>query len=223
MAKGNFVEYIVSDNPNKYPDDGEQSGYYYVAMEDVTPEVTTQTPIIQNITEALVGKAQGATATADKILEGYSAYVNGVLVDGTFNKEECVDGLKGLTGYSKIAVDKVTFSSEINLNSGTVTIPHSLGEKPRVMILACNKKLLSTAKTYIPFMAGVHTSNYYGTENQNRGYIVLNIGNSSYSDFYGSNAGGTELAMFYSGRIEITLGRTFYIAAGVEYTLITMA
>ena len=29
MAKGNFIEYVVSDNPNKYPDDGEQGGYYY--------------------------------------------------------------------------------------------------------------------------------------------------------------------------------------------------
>ena len=29
MAKGNFIEYVVSDNPNKYPNDGEQNGYYY--------------------------------------------------------------------------------------------------------------------------------------------------------------------------------------------------
>lgn len=29
MAKGNFIEYVVSDNPNKYPNGGEQSGYYY--------------------------------------------------------------------------------------------------------------------------------------------------------------------------------------------------
>lgn len=29
MAKGNFIEYVVSDNPNKYPNDGEQGGYYY--------------------------------------------------------------------------------------------------------------------------------------------------------------------------------------------------
>ena len=29
MAKGNFIEYVVSDNPNKYPIDGEQGGYYY--------------------------------------------------------------------------------------------------------------------------------------------------------------------------------------------------
>lgn len=29
MSKGNFIEYVVSDNPNKYPDNGEQLGYYY--------------------------------------------------------------------------------------------------------------------------------------------------------------------------------------------------
>ena len=29
MAKGNFIEYVVSDNPNKYPDGREQGGYYY--------------------------------------------------------------------------------------------------------------------------------------------------------------------------------------------------
>ena len=34
MAKGKFIEYVVSDNPNKYPDDGEQGGYYYEKMFD---------------------------------------------------------------------------------------------------------------------------------------------------------------------------------------------
>lgn len=29
MAKGNFIEYVVSDDPNKYPNDGVQGGYYY--------------------------------------------------------------------------------------------------------------------------------------------------------------------------------------------------
>ena len=29
MAKGNFIEYVVSDNPNKYPNNGEQGNYYY--------------------------------------------------------------------------------------------------------------------------------------------------------------------------------------------------
>ena len=34
MAKGNFIEYVVSDNPNKYPNDGELNGYYYEKMFD---------------------------------------------------------------------------------------------------------------------------------------------------------------------------------------------
>ena len=29
MAKGNFIEYVISDDPNKYPNDSEQDGYYY--------------------------------------------------------------------------------------------------------------------------------------------------------------------------------------------------
>ena len=29
MAKGNFIEYVVSNNPNKYPNNGKQGGYYY--------------------------------------------------------------------------------------------------------------------------------------------------------------------------------------------------
>ena len=29
MAKGNFIEYVVSNDPNKYPNNGEQGNYYY--------------------------------------------------------------------------------------------------------------------------------------------------------------------------------------------------
>ena len=30
MAKGNFIEYVVSDNPNKYPNDGERGMTSYI-------------------------------------------------------------------------------------------------------------------------------------------------------------------------------------------------
>ena len=159
MAKGNFIEYIVSDNPNKYPNNGEQGDYYYEAMEDVTPEVTTQTPIIQNITEALVGKATGATATADKILEGYSAYVGQQLVNGTLIKSgmyvwkkltaqggDFVDfvisdeesaypdgGTQDGYWYEKV-VEGVTGIEIYNVtptsNTTTITINHNLGVAP---------------------------------------------------------------------------------------------
>ena len=73
MAKGNFIEYVVSDNLDKYPNDGEQSGYYYVAMEDVTPEVTAQTPIITQIAEKLSVIITTPSGTNKQILQGNNA------------------------------------------------------------------------------------------------------------------------------------------------------
>lgn len=73
MSKGNFIEYVVSDNPNKYPNDGEQSGYYYVAMEDVTPEVTAQTPVITQIAENLGVTVTTPSGTNKQILQGNNA------------------------------------------------------------------------------------------------------------------------------------------------------
>ena len=52
--------------------------------ENVKPEVDIQTPLIEDIKESLVGKATGANATADTILEGYSAYVGQELVEGKY-------------------------------------------------------------------------------------------------------------------------------------------
>ena len=73
MAKGNFIEYVVSDNPNKYPDSGEQSGYYYETVEDVTPEVTAQTPLITQIAENLGVTITTPSGTNKQILQGNNA------------------------------------------------------------------------------------------------------------------------------------------------------
>ena len=42
MAKGNFIDYITSDDPNKYPSDGAQGKYYY---KKVTKNTGSTTPI----------------------------------------------------------------------------------------------------------------------------------------------------------------------------------
>lgn len=73
MAKGNFIEYVVSNNPNKYPNDGEQSGYYYELVEDVTPEVTAQTPVINQIAENLGVTITTPSGTNKQILQGNNA------------------------------------------------------------------------------------------------------------------------------------------------------
>ena len=73
MAKGNFIEYVVSDDPNKYPNDGEQGDYYYVAIEDVTPEVIAQTPVIAHIAENLGVTITTPSGTNKQILQGNNA------------------------------------------------------------------------------------------------------------------------------------------------------
>ena len=49
MAKGNFIEYVVSDNPDKYPDGSVQDGYYYEMVKDIVPELTSQASLITQI------------------------------------------------------------------------------------------------------------------------------------------------------------------------------
>ena len=73
MAKGNFIEYVVSDDPNKYLNNGEQGGYYYELVEDVTPEVTTQTPIITQIAENLGVTITTPSGTNKQVLQGNNA------------------------------------------------------------------------------------------------------------------------------------------------------
>ena len=54
MAKGNFIEYVISDDPNKYPNESEQDGYYYrkVTKVETEEQIVTAgtTPIEVNAT-----------------------------------------------------------------------------------------------------------------------------------------------------------------------------
>ena len=205
---GIFIEYVVSDNPNKYPNDGEQGGYLYEIVEDVTPEVTAQTPVITQILEGLVGKAQGANATADKILEGYSAYVGQELVEGTAKKG--VD--LALFGCTKYAVDKFTPTS--NMVSTGVRVTHSLGEQPFLWVLIAENPV--DTQNHIHYAVGV--SEYgYSDRSKNLQFLVYK---SSAELKYGYWDDDREQTATY---IELGFSNKAYVTAGVEYTLITMA
>lgn len=90
-----------------------------VAGENLTEEMTAQETLIDDIKTALVGKVQGANATADKILAGYKAYVGRQLVEGTYEP---------LTG---VDFGEITLSAD----SETVNVNHSLGVIPKFVIL----------------------------------------------------------------------------------------
>lgn len=54
------------------------------SAENLKEELATQDTLIANLVETIVGKSNGATATENTILEGYSAYVGQELKTGTY-------------------------------------------------------------------------------------------------------------------------------------------
>ena len=72
MAKGNFIEYVISDDPNKYPNESEQDGYYYrkvIKVETEEQTITAGTTPIEVIPSAgkLISKVNiNPTPTEEK-------------------------------------------------------------------------------------------------------------------------------------------------------------
>ena len=58
MPKGDFIKYVVSNNPNKYPIDGEQGNYYYEKLDIELLESMT----LPELPEATVVESQSANA-----------------------------------------------------------------------------------------------------------------------------------------------------------------
>lgn len=116
IVKGNFIEYVVSDNSNKYPSDGEYGNYYYVATEDVTPEVTAQTPVITQIAVNLGVTITTPSGTNKQILQGNNANLNlikgyspqNVTIDGVRYKED----LKLVSTYTDLEVSTLPYDFE---------------------------------------------------------------------------------------------------------------
>ena len=67
--------------------------------ENLKPELQAQDILIDDILETIVGKSSGATATAETILEGYTAYVGKELVTGKA-KGVTINGVKHNEGIT---------------------------------------------------------------------------------------------------------------------------
>ena len=173
MAKGNFIEYVVSDNPNKYPNDGEQSGYYYETVEDVTSEVTAQTPVITQIAENLGVTITTPSGTNKQILQGNNAnllnikenakkegaYVwkkltaqGGDFIDFVVSDSETAypdGGEQGGYWYEKVVegISGIDFGTVTPTSSSLkeITINHALGIKPSYAVIL--KKTSWTLRT----------------------------------------------------------------------------
>ena len=93
--------------------------------ENVKPEVDIQTPLIEDIKESLVGKATGANATEDTILEGYSAYVGQELVEGKYKPH----GLYVWKKYQAVIYPTIQMESFTITNTSDMVIQLASTEK----------------------------------------------------------------------------------------------
>jgi hypothetical protein len=127
-------------------------------------------------------------------------------------------------GITKFAVDKITYTSD----TYSVAIPHSLGEKPKFALLLGSKKVNAT------YSANSNNINIYqavmvSTDSSQRAAWAIAGLNSSGADSlftYGWSTGEYVDSTSESVQIYHSKGSPLYrayLAAGVEYTLITLA
>ena len=120
-SDGSTTEYVVSDDPSTYPDDGEQGGFTYKKIQttettEITPGTTDQTiPALSLLLNALMVKGD-ADLVASNIRSGVDIFgVIGTLVEGK----------------SGIDFGTVTLSS----SQSKVTVTHNLGKKPSFFLI----------------------------------------------------------------------------------------
>lgn len=98
MAKGNFIEYVISDDPNKYPNGSEQDGYYYrkvIKFETEEQTVTAGTTPIEVIPSAgkLISKVNiNPTPTEEKTVTPTTEDLIVAPVEGKYFSQFTVKG-----------------------------------------------------------------------------------------------------------------------------------
>ena len=154
-----------------------------------------------------------ATATAEQILEGFTAYANGEKLTGVAKSGVSAGDL----GFTKIAVDKFVPTSRTYMSDG-LTIPHSLGVKPVMAILYKVKKPSSGTD----FAFAIFNTNWNTLAASSSGGNVgaYNYWQSTSSEGrpYSVNSNTTT-----SNATSITYKVIGYTEVGVEYILLTLA
>lgn len=136
--------------------------------EDVTAEVEVQTPLVDQIMTALIGKVgDDANATAETILEGYKAWVQGQKITGTMTQRNSE------SGYFTVAE-----------SVRTITFTHNLGTIPsKVILLKVNENgdfgLIQNSSGNLNFFMSNGTSSYssvYSTTTTSNTFMIYGVG-----------------------------------------------
>ena len=167
-------------------------------MEDITPDLNTQSGLIKEIRAMLVGRVTEANAKPEDILKGKKAYVGEKLVTGVLEKGVPLS----LFGFSKFVVEEVSFSEDYSTSS---PISHSLGDEPKAVYIFTNADASTT------------TTRHYTKEG-----FANKIFGATYGVDYNNSV--QRMTAFISkstnGKVYVDFG---YLKAGIPYTLITMA
>lgn len=132
---------------------------------------------------------------------------------GGYWYEKVVEGidLLSLLGYTKMAVDKFTFTSD---KSSNVVVNHSLGEIPEMIIVLSDDKTLNCAMLYVGTLL-TDGSSRYGVDFFL--YTSTSVGDTSY--YVGSHS---ESSTNSEQVLLMVRNSSVKFKKGVEYTLITM-
>ena len=116
-------------------------------MEDISPDLNTQSDLIKEIRAMLVGRVTEANAKPEDILKGKKAYVGEKLITGVLEK-----GIELLGGYPKMS----TGSFAVTNSANNFTLNHELGETPKLIIVYVSAEDLdkSMAANAYYFMIG---------------------------------------------------------------------
>ena len=123
--------------------------------ENVTAEVQVQTPLVDQIMTALIGKVgDDANATAETILEGYKAWVQGEKIIGSLDPETLKHGQyvwKVYVWEEEITVENPSFTGDVN-NPSTNYI--------KITQSSFDKSLINDINFFAGFDAGNGTNKF---------------------------------------------------------------
>lgn len=171
-----------------------------IGGENLNTQLTTQETLIQTITESLVGKATLANATADKIIEGFCAYVGQQLIQGTAKQ-----GLDlSMFGWTEVYEVTVTPSST------TDTLAQAFAKTPQYVSIEALDDF--TNGSYQSFL--VRSRHCYMPGETSLG------GRTTYKNASGETIGNSYLAVT-GGKLKFGSGEKF--VQGVRYKIIAIA
>lgn len=183
----------------------------------------------------ILGSSDSSYCTAHYLIIGYAptyTFIDYIVSDketaypdggekGGYWYEKVSEGITPeMLGCSKMAVD--TYTPTANTQLGTVTLNHSLGEIPRLVIITSNNMESYIAGIYTTTIKLSFISNWHGTTLTQFSCGALKNSDNARIDYSANNSNITLSSNTLKCSIDYVPG-TLYLYAGDTYTIYTFA